>query len=352
MSLPKTLLFAAAACFKTASAHGHVANIIVNGASYEGYDAPSWFDSPDVHQVIGWTEGATDNGFVPGSAYQDSAIICHQNASNAAGHAAVQAGDKIALQWDTWPTSHKGPAMDYMAKCPGLCEEANMETLEFFKVDDGGLINDSSQQQQQDGYWASDVLIANNFSWIVQVPEQLVAGNYVLRHEIIALHEAESVGGAQNYPQCVNLQVQGTGTLQPTGKLGTDLYHVSDAGILFNIYTSPLPAYTPPGPALYTGFSSTISQAEVQATATATATVPGGAKATGPASGGGGGACSAAAAVTSSPTSSSGSGTDGNGDAVQEWDQCGGQNWVGPSQCVSGLSCVKLNDYYYQCLQQ
>ncbi|KAF8710584.1 Glycosyl hydrolases family 6, partial [Rhizoctonia solani] len=32
-----------------------------------------------------------------------------------------------------------------------------------------------------------------------------------------------------------------------------------------------------------------------------------------------------------------------------EWAQCGGINWGGGTTCASGLSCVKVNDYYYQC---
>ncbi|KAJ1568795.1 hypothetical protein HK096_005284 [Nowakowskiella sp. JEL0078] len=30
--------------------------------------------------------------------------------------------------------------------------------------------------------------------------------------------------------------------------------------------------------------------------------------------------------------------------------QCGGIGWTGPTTCVSGTACVKVNDYYFQCL--
>ncbi|KAG8694610.1 hypothetical protein FRC08_008376 [Ceratobasidium sp. 394] len=33
-----------------------------------------------------------------------------------------------------------------------------------------------------------------------------------------------------------------------------------------------------------------------------------------------------------------------------QWAQCGGLNWTGPTTCVAGTTCVKLNDYYSQCL--
>jgi cellulose 1,4-beta-cellobiosidase len=32
-----------------------------------------------------------------------------------------------------------------------------------------------------------------------------------------------------------------------------------------------------------------------------------------------------------------------------KWGQCGGQGWTGPTSCVSGSSCTKLNDWYSQC---
>ncbi|KAI0789869.1 glycoside hydrolase superfamily [Abortiporus biennis] len=34
----------------------------------------------------------------------------------------------------------------------------------------------------------------------------------------------------------------------------------------------------------------------------------------------------------------------------QEWGQCGGIGWSGPTTCVSGTVCTKQNDYYSQCL--
>lgn len=43
---------------------------------------------------------------------------------------------------------------------------------------------------------------ANNNTGSLTIPSDLKAGNYVLRHEIIALHSAGQEDGAQAYPQC------------------------------------------------------------------------------------------------------------------------------------------------------
>jgi hypothetical protein len=37
-------------------------------------------------------------------------------------------------------------------------------------------------------------------------------------------------------------------------------------------------------------------------------------------------------------------------DIQSAYQQCGGIGWAGPTQCVSGYTCVKGNDYYYQCV--
>jgi hypothetical protein len=50
------------------------------------------------------------------------------------------------------------------------------------------------------GAWVTDDLVKNNFSWDLTIPN-LAPGNYVIRHEIIALHAAGQTNGAQAYPQ-------------------------------------------------------------------------------------------------------------------------------------------------------
>lgn len=202
--------------------------------------------------VIGWSVPEdTDNGFVEPSSYANPDIICHKGATNAQTSATVAAGGQVSLEWTAWPSSHHGPVIDYLAKCSGNCETADKTALEFFKIDEGGLIDDSTVP----GTWASDQLIANNNTWTVTIPSDIAPGNYVLRHEIIALHSAGTVNGAQNYPQCINLEITGSGTATPSGVLGTALYTETDPGIEINIYQS-LSTYVFPGPTLYSGAAS------------------------------------------------------------------------------------------------
>jgi hypothetical protein len=102
------------------------------------------------------------------------------------------------------------------------------------------------------GTWASDQLVRNGNSWTVTIPSSLAPGDYVLRHEIIALHAAGSQNGAQNYPQCINLRVTSGGGSTPSGSSATSLYSATHPGILFNLYTS-FSSYPIPGPSVWRG---------------------------------------------------------------------------------------------------
>ncbi|KAK3303392.1 glycoside hydrolase family 61 protein [Chaetomium strumarium] len=264
-SITSTSLLTALAGAVSVAAHGHVRNIVINGVSYQGYE-PSMSYMPNPPKVVGWTASNQDNGFVAPDAFASGDIICHKSAKNAGGHAVVAAGDRIFIQWDTWPESHHGPVIDYLANCGDAgCETVDKTSLEFFKIDEVGLVDGTSAP----GFWGSDQLIANNNSWLVEIPSNIKPGFYVLRHEIIALHSAGQANGAQNYPQCFNLQVTGSGTASPAGVLGTKLYTPTDKGILANIYTSPV-TYEIPGPALIEGAAS-IEQSSSAITSSATA---------------------------------------------------------------------------------
>ncbi|KAL7944121.1 glycoside hydrolase family 61 protein [Trichoderma barbatum] len=325
--------------------HGHVNNVVINGVFYQGYDPTKYPYDPNPPIVIGWTADDTDNGFVAPDAYQSPDIICHKNAKNARGHASVKAGDSVLFQWAPIPWPHPGPIFDYLANCHGDCETVDKTSLEFFKIDSAGLISGANP-----GNWAQNVLVSNNGTWVVKIPDDLQTGNYVLRHELIALHSSGQANGAQNYPQCFNLAVTGSGSLQPSGVRGTQLYKNSDPGILFNIYTSPL-SYINPGPTLVAGLPSSVAQRSSAATATSSATVPG--------TGDNGGSTSRTTTVPRSTTtlattraSSSAITTSApSGGGTQTlYGQCGGSGYNGPTICASPATCTTLNPYYAQCV--
>ncbi|PYH30359.1 lytic polysaccharide monooxygenase auxiliary activity family 9 protein [Aspergillus neoniger CBS 115656] len=243
--------------------HGYVSGAVVDGEYYGGYIVTSYAYESDPPETIAWSTEATDLGFVDGSEYAEADIICHKSAKPGAISADVKAGGTVELQWTDWPSSHHGPVLTYLANCNGDCSDVTKTDLEFFKIDESGLISDT----EVPGTWATDNLISNNNSWTVTIPSTLESGNYVLRHEIIALHSAENKDGAQNYPQCLNLKVTGSGSSTYSGTKGEALYKDTDPGILVNIYQS-LSSYDIPGPAISAVSATTTTAAAAAAVVT------------------------------------------------------------------------------------
>ncbi|KAF7791648.1 hypothetical protein EIP86_002669 [Pleurotus ostreatoroseus] len=88
------------------------------------------------------------------------------------------------------------------------------------------------------------------------IPKSLPSGQYLMRVEQIALHVAESYGGAQFYIGCAQLNVVdgGSGTPGPLVSI-PGMYTGYEPGILINIYDLPanFTGYQAPGPAVWQG---------------------------------------------------------------------------------------------------
>lgn len=261
-------LFKLVALAATAAAHGIVSGIVADGTFTKGFDLQYYYQIQQGQTppaTPGWYAENLDNGFVAPSAYATADIVCHKNAKAATSSASVKAGGKVDFQWTTWPESHVGPMITYVAKCASDCADADKTTLKWVKIDEAGFTDD----------WASNKMIANNNTWTVNIPSTLAAGDYVFRHETIALHSAGQKDGAQNYPQCLNIKITGGGSDNPEGTLGTALYKDTDAGILYNVYGGDNTGYKIPGPALYSaGSGSGSTPATPVASAPASSTVP------------------------------------------------------------------------------
>ncbi|KAF5102262.1 hypothetical protein D0Z00_000445 [Geotrichum galactomycetum] len=208
-----------------AAAHGIVTDIKFDDDWYTSslvYQDPYKNPVPDR---ITWSFFGSGNGPVADFTTKD--IVCNGNAKPAALVADVKAGANATFYWTTWPESHKGPVMTYLADCGGDCRTVDPSTLSYFKIDHAGFEN---------GKWITDKIIANNNSYSLTIPEDIAPGNYIIRHELLALHSAGQELGAQFYPMCANLKISGSGTAKPAGVKFPGAYKKDDAGILVNIY--------------------------------------------------------------------------------------------------------------------
>lgn len=235
-SVLSNIALATGAFAAKAVAHGLVSGFVTDGTWNQGFILDYYYESQNsgsYPETAGWYEEATDNGYVAPSSYGEADIICHKNAENANSVASVSAGGTIDFEWTTWPDSHIGPILTYVANCGSDCSTVDKTTLEWVKIDEAGIDLDTQ-------VWPTDDLIANNNTWSITVPSSLAAGSYVFRHEIIAMHGAGSEGGAQNYPFCISIDITGGGSDNPSGTLGTALYTSTGALLLLLLSLSPL----------------------------------------------------------------------------------------------------------------
>lgn len=239
-----------------ALAHGTVPSFRTDGTDNGGFLLDYYYliqNGGTPPDVAGWYAENLDIGFVEPNSFGTADIICHKAAKPGAASATVSAGGTVDFLWSEWPHG-LGPVLTYIAPCGGSCASVDKTSLSWVKIDESGIDYDTQ-------IWAAQALIDNNNTWTTTVPANLAAGEYVFRHEIIALHGGGSANGAQAYPQCFNIEVTGSGTASPTGGIpATEFYTATDPGILINPYTT-ITDYEIPGPALWTGSSKKRSHA-------------------------------------------------------------------------------------------
>ncbi|KAJ2777074.1 hypothetical protein H4R18_005334 [Coemansia javaensis] len=106
--------------------------------------------------------------------------------------------------------------------------------------------------------WCIDDVNSSGGKWNATIPAELEDGEYLLRGEIIALHQARTPGMVEFYPNCVHLRVTGGGGQPlPPGVSIPSVYKADDPGILFDIYT-PYRSYPIPGPPVFKFGTATV----------------------------------------------------------------------------------------------
>ncbi|KAG9185633.1 lytic cellulose monooxygenase (C1-hydroxylating) [Alternaria panax] len=191
------------------------------------------------------------NGNNPILDVTSTAMICNGGKATA-DQVEVAAGSKVGMQWhhndpattdgdEPIAASHKGPVMVYIAKA-----DTNGEGAVWTKIWEDGLT---------DGKWGVDNFIANKGLVEITLPD-LEAGDYLIRPELIGLHEASAEAKAQFYNGCGQIKVTGSGSasLPATGTDMTKAYKATDPGVLFNMYGGAT-EYTIPGPKVWDGAS-------------------------------------------------------------------------------------------------
>ncbi|KAF4632029.1 hypothetical protein G7Y89_g6106 [Cudoniella acicularis] len=236
-------------------------------AGYIGYNfstipaitTPAWSNTiGDAY--VGYKDGESPTPW----SLNSTDIICAQNGTPGLSTASIKAGETITFHWSPWPIGHHGPVMTYMANCNGSCTSVDKTKLQFFKIAESGLLNKTrlgspvpDYPSTGSGFWAADILSYNGTSEAripdVRKAKSLAPGNYVVRHETMALQHI-FLGEVQAYPFCFNFVVTGKGTAHPKGVLGTQLYHRNESAFYYDVYgpmNSSMPDFQIPGPPVW-----------------------------------------------------------------------------------------------------
>ncbi|TRM60724.1 glycoside hydrolase family 61 protein [Schizophyllum amplum] len=221
----------------TATAHTRVWGVYVNG-EYQGDGASQYVRSPPTNNPI--------------KDLTSSSMMCNVNNAAVSKRVSVAGGDELTFEWyhnyrndDIIASSHHGPIQVYMSGDDGAT---------WTKIFSDSYDTSSST-------WAVDRLLTSAGKHSVIIPD-VPAGNYLLRAEILALHEADvtytsnPIRGAQNYPSCTQITVTSNGAdaLPANGVKFPGAYTDSSPGIVFNVWPpyGPDPAtYVAPGPAVW-----------------------------------------------------------------------------------------------------
>ncbi|KAJ2715929.1 hypothetical protein H4R19_000930 [Coemansia spiralis] len=226
-------LLAVAALVCAAYAHVHIRNLIIDGKVLDRGQCIRPYQSNFNFPVKG-----TDNKNIvcrTTSMTKDSTSICD-----------IKAGSKLVLEFHEEESrasraiegKHYGPSTVALSPL-----DANGAGNVWFYIYKQGY--DPATKK-----WCIDHLNANKGQLEVTIPADIADGEYLMRGEIIALHLAEKVGGAEFYPNCAQIRVSGGGSSKPKGFALPGVYQPRDKGIFFNLYDG-YKSYPMPGPDVY-----------------------------------------------------------------------------------------------------
>jgi hypothetical protein len=137
----------------------------------------------------------------------DPKVKCNGGTS-AALNATLAAGSSITAKWAQW-THQQGPVMVWMYKCAGEFSACDGSGKNWFKIDQMGM----TAPPLTGTSWGT-AIVYSKLAWTSTIPAKLAPGKYLIRHELLALHQSNT---PQFYAECAQLIVTGSGTATPSG---------------------------------------------------------------------------------------------------------------------------------------
>lgn len=233
------------------SAHGYLYTLTIDGKAYTGL-----FPKPNVS-----TGPPTPNSVIrqlgdvgPIRDAQSPDLNCGIGASKSAELVAeANPGSTLQLMWHNGEDKNwdhlVGPLLTYMASCGSeSCTQFDpiAAKAKWFKIQQVGRKTDGNRE------WVQSEFL-NGTPAVVRLPPTLAPGNYLLRHEIISLHNSSVLYGVNFYESCAQLRVGGSQTGKPKDNEYATFpgsYSNTDPGILDANTYDVNEQYPFPGPSL------------------------------------------------------------------------------------------------------
>lgn len=115
------------------------------------------------------------------------------------------------------------------------------KTAVWFKIAEHGRDADGKT------WGVTPLTVPGNTGYTYTVPECIKPGSYLVRHELIALHDAAQYPGPQFYPGCHQLKVSGSGSTVPKNLVAFPGAYVGEDVI----YDASKSTYKVPGPEVF-----------------------------------------------------------------------------------------------------
>ncbi|KAJ1303501.1 hypothetical protein OPQ81_011687 [Rhizoctonia solani] len=170
---------------------------------------------------------------------QSKDLICGPGATPGSVVASAKPGDTLVYSWanavaedGNW-IHDTGPMMTYFAQVPAgqTADTFTGEGAKWFKTDEVGKKNNK---------WVQASLMSGA-TFKTKIPETVPNGDYLVRHEIIALHNAENKDGVEFYPSCFQVRIKNSNAGNATVIANPTLsfpgaYTANDPGLLVNVF--------------------------------------------------------------------------------------------------------------------
>lgn len=173
----------------------------------------------------------------------------------------ITGGHQLSFEYRQWPEDYsRGPLdMGHMGPCSVYLKKVDDATKDtaagdgWFKLWDEGY-------DESSGKWCTQKMIGNAGRISVTIPDSLAGGDYLVRPELLALHNIAVKNQPEYYVGCAQIFLESTGSSGPESTVSIPGYtSMSDSGNQYNAFDKPLKPFTVPGPKVYKSVDSGAS---------------------------------------------------------------------------------------------